>query len=62
MSTETTERPEHLIRPHARPVQPLPVQNEGKQFVALRDPSMLIQQTMVIPPRLWGWCSSSTAR
>ncbi len=53
-STETTERPEHLIRPHARPVQPLPVQNEGKQFVALRDPSMLIQQTMVIPPQALG--------
>lgn len=54
MSTETTERPEHLVRPHARPVQPMPVQNEGKQFVALRDPSMLIQQTMVIPPQALG--------
>ena len=53
-STDTVERPEHLIRPHARPVQPVPVQNEGKQFVALRDPSMLIQQTMVIPPQALG--------
>lgn len=51
MSSQTTDRPEHLLRPHARPVQPLPVQNEGKQFVALRDPSTLIQQTMVIPPQ-----------
>lgn len=54
MSTETTDRPDHLVRPHARPVQPLPVENDGKQFVALRDPSMLIQQTMVIPPQALG--------
>ena len=52
--TDTAERPAHLVRPHARPVQPLPVQNEGKQFIALRDPSMLIQQTMVIPPQALG--------
>jgi AmmeMemoRadiSam system protein B len=41
----------HVLTPHARPVQPMPVQKEGKQFVALRDPSMLIQQTMVVQPQ-----------
>ena len=41
----------HVLTPHARPVQLMPVQKEGKQFVALRDPSMLIQQTMVVQPQ-----------
>lgn len=41
----------HLVKPHARPIQPIPVQKDGKQFVALRDPSGLIQQTMVVPPQ-----------
>lgn len=46
-----SDTPPHLLKPHARPVQPIPVQKDGKQLVALRDPSMLIQQTMVVPPQ-----------
>ena len=41
--------PEHVRRPQVRPVQPIPVQKDGKPFVALRDPSMLQKQTMVVP-------------
>ncbi len=41
--------PEHIRRPHLRPVQPRPVIKDGKQFVALRDPAMLVSQTLVIP-------------
>jgi AmmeMemoRadiSam system protein B len=41
--------PEHIRRPHLRPIQPIPLTKEGKQFVALRDPAMLCPQTMVIP-------------
>ena len=51
MSEEATPTPPHILKPHARPIQPMPVQKEGKQFVALRDPSMLIQQTMVVQPQ-----------
>ena len=47
MTTEPL--PDHIVRPHIRPIQPIPVQREGKQFVALRDPTMLQQQTMVVP-------------
>ncbi|MAC20238.1 MAG: AmmeMemoRadiSam system protein B [Phycisphaerae bacterium] len=52
--SEPTTTADHLLRPHARPVQPMPVQNEGKQFIALRDPSMLVQQTMLVPPQAMG--------
>ena len=52
--SETANRPPHLDPPHARPVQPIPVQNDGKQAIALRDPSMLVQQTMVVPPQAMG--------
>jgi AmmeMemoRadiSam system protein B len=41
--------PEHIRRPHLRPIQPIPVSKDGKQFVALRDPAMLAQHTMVVP-------------
>ena len=34
--------PEHIRRPHMRPIQPIPVTKDGKQLVALRDPAMLI--------------------
>ena len=54
MSEEPKTILPHVITPHARPVQPMPVQKEGKQFVALRDPSMLIQQTMVVQPQALG--------
>ena len=42
--------PEHIRRPHLRPIQPIPVKDKsGKPFVALRDPAMLTNQTMVLP-------------
>jgi len=42
--------PEHIARPHARPIQPVPVRNQqGQTFIALRDPSMLCERTMVVP-------------
>ena len=41
--------PEHIRRPHLRPIQPISVAKDGKQFVALRDPAMLCPQTMVVP-------------
>jgi AmmeMemoRadiSam system protein B len=41
--------PEHIRRPHLRPIQPVPVSKDGKHFIALRDPAMLCPQTMVIP-------------
>lgn len=43
--------PEHIRQPHVRPLQPIPVQKDGQQFVALRDPTMLTNQTMVVPPQ-----------
>ena len=46
--------PEHLKVPHLRPIQPFPVNKDGKQFVALRDPQMLHPQTMVIPAPAMG--------
>lgn len=44
--------PDHITKPHLRPVQPVPVKKDGKQFVALRDPTMLVKQTMVIPAHI----------
>jgi AmmeMemoRadiSam system protein B len=41
--------PDHIQRPHLRPIQPMPLMKDGKQFIALRDPAMLVQQTMVVP-------------
>jgi AmmeMemoRadiSam system protein B len=41
--------PEHIRRPHLRPVQPKPLVKDGKPLVALRDPSMLVPRTLVIP-------------
>ena len=47
MSTESL--PEHIRRPHLRPIQPMPMVREGKPFVALRDPAMLVARTLVVP-------------
>ncbi len=41
--------PEHIQRPHLRPVQPRPMVKDGKPFVALLDPAMLVRQTIVVP-------------
>ena len=43
--------PAHIRTPHARPIQPIPVSKDGKQFVALRDPAMLVSQSMVVNPQ-----------
>lgn len=42
--------PEHLQRPHLRPIQPIPVQKDGQRYLALRDPQQLQPQTIVVPP------------
>ena len=51
MSTAPLEAlPEHIRRPHIRTIQPIAVKDpQGKMMVALRDPSMLSQQTVVVP-------------
>ena len=41
--------PEHLQRPHLRPIQPIPVDQDGKKYMALHDPQRLQPNTMVIP-------------
>jgi len=46
--------PSHILRPHLRPIQPVPVTKDGRQFIALRDPAMLVQQTMIIPMQVMG--------
>ena len=54
MSTENL--PDHVLRPQLRPVQPVPVTSnqpgpsQGQQMIALRDPNMLSQQTLFVPP------------
>ncbi|MBT8484635.1 MAG: AmmeMemoRadiSam system protein B [Phycisphaerales bacterium] len=45
----SADLPDHILRPHLRPIQPVPLQKDGRNFVALRDPSMLQKQTMVVP-------------
>jgi len=47
MSAEPTL--DHLQRPHLRRIQPLGLNKDGQQFVALRDPTMLCEQTVVVP-------------
>ncbi|MHC5024399.1 MAG: AmmeMemoRadiSam system protein B [Planctomycetota bacterium] len=46
MGTESL--PDHILRPHLRPIQPIPVQKDGRQLIALRDPTMLTQKTMLV--------------
>jgi hypothetical protein len=41
--------PEHIRRPHLRPVQPQTLIREGKAFVALRDPVMVSRQMVILP-------------
>lgn len=47
-SESSQELPDHIRVPHLRPVQPIPVEKDGRRFVALRDPAMLRGQTMVV--------------
>jgi AmmeMemoRadiSam system protein B len=46
--------PSHILRPHLRPIQPVPVMKDGRQLVALRDPAMLVNQTLVVPLQVMG--------
>ena len=48
----TDSLPEHILRPHMRPIQPIPLAKDGKQFVGLRDPAMVSPQMMVVPPQV----------
>ncbi|MBL9118314.1 MAG: AmmeMemoRadiSam system protein B [Phycisphaerae bacterium] len=51
------ELPSHLRTPQVRPIQPLPLQAQNKEsgqtavLIGLRDPSMLTNQMMVVPPQ-----------
>jgi AmmeMemoRadiSam system protein B len=47
-----TTCPQHINQPHLRRIQPLPVKNEQQQAVALRDPLMLREQTMLVPAQV----------
>lgn len=47
-----TTCPEHINQPHLRRIQPLPVKNEQQQAIALRDPLMLCEQTMLVPAQV----------
>lgn len=49
MTTESL--PEHLDRPGLRRVHPVPLQKDNQLFLGLRDPMMLTEQTMVVPPQ-----------
>lgn len=49
MTTESL--PEHLDRPTLRRVHPVPLQKDNQVFLGLRDPMMLTEQTMVVPPQ-----------
>ncbi|MHC5002657.1 MAG: AmmeMemoRadiSam system protein B [Planctomycetota bacterium] len=49
--TDLNSLPEHIRRPQLRPIQPIPVKKDGQKLVALRDPTMLSQQTMIVPPQ-----------
>lgn len=48
MTTESL--PEHLRKPHIRPIRAMPVEQDGRQVVALCDPSNLSGQTMAVAP------------
>ena len=47
--SELNPLPEHIRVPHLRPIQPIPMEKDGQKLVALRDPAMLVKQTMVVP-------------
>jgi hypothetical protein len=49
-----SDLPEHLLMPALRKFQAWPVKQEGKQFVALRDPYMLTHETMLVPAHIFG--------
>lgn len=46
--------PEHLLRPHVRPFQPVGVERDKQVGVGLRDPMNLTGRMMVVPPQALG--------
>lgn len=46
-----SDLPEHLLMPALRQFHPFGVQKEGKPYVGLRDPFMLVKETIVIPAK-----------
>jgi hypothetical protein len=44
--------PDHIRRPHLRPIQPIPIKKDGQNYLALRDPIGLSKETMVVPPQV----------
>jgi AmmeMemoRadiSam system protein B len=50
--TQLDSLPQHVRTPDLRPIQPVPIQRDGKRLVALRDPAMLAQHTMIVPPQV----------
>ncbi len=44
-----SDLPDHIATPALRRVHPIPMKQDGKQMIALRDPCMLSQETVVIP-------------
>jgi AmmeMemoRadiSam system protein B len=48
----TEQLPDHIRIPHLRPIQPILVQKDGRPLVALRDPAMLVNQTMMVSPQV----------
>jgi hypothetical protein len=49
-----SDLPEHLMMPALRKFQAWPVKQKDQQFVALRDPYMLKEETMVVPLNVYG--------
>lgn len=49
-----SETPEHLLRPHVRPFQPVGVERDKQVGVGLRDPMNLTGRMMVVPPQALG--------
>lgn len=44
--------PTHIRVPHLRPIQPIVMHKDGKPLIALRDPCMLVNQTMMVSPQV----------
>ena len=49
-----SDLPEHLALPALRSFQAWPLTKDEKQYVALRDPYALVQETMVVPVQIFG--------
>lgn len=50
--SDTSPLPDHIARPEIRSFQRMQVEREGQVFVGLRDPSMIAQQMIVLPPQI----------